>query len=209
MLLAVGGGWQAASRAHWWPVRLVRRWIDRVVRPLVASRSWARRTGVIALNNITICAALTAAGSLGRLAWLAVAGVGFSLGIGLRLLLAEPSLVEENAVSLPGGSRLVAGLGLALNLLEPPAILLAGGLALAQKALWPFLSATRAWCVFAWVVPALLILAAAGESLWMGMLRPVPSAAEPTPADSMPGPQGHQSASSPIDHDAPSWHDIP
>lgn len=189
------------------PVRLVRRWIDRVVRPLVASRSWARRTGVIVLNNITICAALTAAGSLGPLAWLAVAGVGFSLGIGLRLLLAEPSFVEENAVSPPGGSRLVAGLGLALNLLEPPAILLAGGLALAQKALWPFLSATRAWCVFAWVVPPLLILAAAGESLWMGILRPAPRPPASPAAESSSEPQSHKPGPAPIDRDPPTWHD--
>lgn len=191
MLLAVGAGWLAARRTHWWPVRLVRRWVDRVVRPLIASRSWHRRTAVIALNNIAICAAMTAAGSVRPLAWLAVAGVGVSLGIGLRLLLADSAFLDEHAISPRGGSRLVAGLGLALNLLEPPAILLAGGLTLAQKALWPFLSATRAWYAFAWVVAPLLVVAAAGESLWMGMLRPAPRPPGPPAADSSPGPQSH------------------
>ena len=164
---------------------------------------------MIALNNLTVCAVMTAGGSLGPLAWLAVAGVGFSLGIALRLLLGENELPAEGAVSARGGSRLAAGLGLALNLLEPPAILLAGGLTLAQKALWPFLSAAWAWCVFLCVVAPLLVLAAAGESLWMGILRPVPGPSGPVPEHPMPESQIAEPAPSPVDRDPPIWHDTP
>ncbi len=207
MLVAATGGWRVACPAHRWPARLVRRWIDRVVRPLLASRFWGRRTAGIALNNTAICAAMTAAGSLGLLAWVAVAGVGLSLGIGLRLLLAEDPFLGENTRPPRAGRRLIAGLGLSLNLLEPPAILLAGGLTLAQKALWPFLPASLAWCAFLWAVVPLLLLAAAGESLWMGILRPGIDPSESTPGGSIGVPQAREPARTPIDRGSPTCHD--
>ena len=55
-----------------------------------------------------------------------------------------------------------------LNLLEPPAIALALGLAIGRSAI-P-LSSTQAWGVFlTWVVPAMLV-AAGGEALWLGVM---------------------------------------
>ncbi len=57
-------------------------------------------------------------------------------------------------------------LGVLLNMLEVPAIMLSAGLSLAQGTLWPVAS-LPVWSIFGAVVVPALILAAVGESLWM------------------------------------------
>ena len=166
--LGVCAGWWEARRPGRWAVRAVRWWLDRVVRPLLGSRSWHRRTWIIAANNISVCALMTGLGAFGPAAWVGVAGVGFSLGIGLRLLMESTRTQATESRSLSGGQRIAGWIGLALNMLEPPAILLAAGLALSQSALSPTIALAVAWGTFVKVVLPLLVVAAAGEALWMG-----------------------------------------
>ena len=98
---------------------------------------------------------------------LAVVIVGLSLGIALRQLAARP---DAFAVSLPVRDRkakMLVRLGVGLNMLEPPAIVITLGLCLGLQTL-P-LTWAQAWQTFAiWVVPALFV-AAGGEALWIGV----------------------------------------
>lgn len=170
LVIGVGvcAGWWEARRPGRWTVQAVEWWLDHLVRPLLGSRSWPRRTLVIAANNISVCAVMTALGALGPAAWVGVAGVGFSLGIGLRLLLATTQTPVTDGPPLSGRQRIASWIGIALNMLEPPAILLAAGLALSQGALSPTIALAAAWGTFVKVVLPLLVVAAAGEALWMG-----------------------------------------
>ena len=66
-------------------------------------------------------------GSIGGVVWLAVGGVGLSLGIALRLLggnLAAADGARSQAPTSPK-RRALEGIGFALNVLEIPAIMLA------------------------------------------------------------------------------------
>lgn len=169
LLLATVAGWRIAREASLPPVRLVHWWVRRVIRPLLIRRSWWVRAGAIFLNNASLLAILAA---LGRWPWTALAGVaglGVSLGIGLRILSSEPDeSVHLNPKLGPSGVRRVR-VGVALNLLEPPAIILTIGLSLGQSASGGIpLSSVQVWETFAvWVIPATLI-AAGGEALWLG-----------------------------------------
>jgi hypothetical protein len=171
-LIIVAGvclGWAQAGRTGRWTVRLVASWVDGVVRPLLASRSWAWRAIVIALNNSLVCAIIVGLGALPPCNWFGLAIVGVSLGIGLRLLLVSVSDAPEPSRRPARRHRWVGGIGFALNMLEPPAILLAAGLSLTQGAWTEKATPTAAWVAFACVVLPLLVIAAAGESLWMGV----------------------------------------
>jgi hypothetical protein len=152
-------------------VRAVAWWLEHVVRPLMASRSWLRRATIIAANNSLVCLLLVLVGSLGSIAWAAVACVGVSLGIALRLMLPEDVPEEEDAEeAAPAQRRSVAeGVGLALNLLEIPAIAISAGLSLGQGAMASATTLPTGIWLFAWVVLPLLIVAAAGEALWMSV----------------------------------------
>lgn len=167
MVVAVWVGWTNAEGGSLALVRLVRWWLARIMLPQLASRWWLWRTAVIATNNLLILLALMA---LGR--WLAavlvgVALCGVAMGIALRLL---PDLPGGFNLPVGGGhgAKWRMGVGVALNLLEPPAIAAALGLAVGRSVM-P-LPAVQTWSVFAtWVVPAMLI-AAGGEALWLGVL---------------------------------------
>lgn len=163
---ATGAGWLIGRRDSFLPVRLITWWVVHVIVPLVRSRSWWRRATAIFVNNTSILAAVLAMGVKPVWSVLAVVGLGLSLGIGLRVL---SSRAEALSTSLPGPGSLPRHwvvVGVVLNLLEPPAILLTIGLSLGQTVV-P-LPAEAAWKAFAvWAVP-LLLLAAAGEALWLG-----------------------------------------
>lgn len=172
ILAATAVGWWVGRRPERWAVWAVSWWLRHVVRPLLACRSWARRTATIAMNNSLICAAMVALGAWGPVAWLAVGAVGLGLGIALRLLLASPP-EPEGATAPPSRGQRVAGVfGVALNLLEVPAIALSAGLCLAQAAMSPVIDWTPAWHIFGAVVLPALLIAAAGEALWMGVYPP-------------------------------------
>ncbi len=159
------GWWIGRARGNWF-VRVVSWWLRHVVHPLLSSRTWFRRTVIIAANNSLICATVVVLGSFGHIAWLGVAGIGLGLGVALRLTIAET--IAEGHDEPPAGRRwFLEGVGFALNALEVPAIMLAAGLSLGQGAMSPALSLTSALAAFAlWVLP-MLVVSAAGEALWM------------------------------------------
>lgn len=175
MVACVLAGWRHARRRSPWTVRLINWWLDQVVRPLLLARTWRRRTAAIALNNTSICAVLVALGPLSHVVWLAIVGVGFALGIALRIMVESPAnaLFAESARSRAG--RWIAGLGFMLNLLEPPAVMLSAGLGLGQRAWAAGVDWTSAWGAFAILALPMLVVAAAGEALWMGVLVRRPS----------------------------------
>ena len=160
-------GW-TIGRYRWFPfVRWIGLWVRVVVLPLIRSRSWLGRAAAIFVNNISILTGLIAVGIWPVAALSAAAMLGVSLGIALRVL-----MTVEDVFTLPdgraaGGAGWRMKVGVALNMLEPPAIAVALGLSLGR---WMVpLSPGDAWETFAvWVVPAML-LAAGGESLWLGV----------------------------------------
>ncbi len=172
ILAATAGGWWVGRRPERRTVRVVSWWLRHVVRPLLACRSWARRAATIAINNALICATVVALGAWGPVAWLAVGAVGLGLGIALRLLLASPPEPEGKPPPPTGGHRVAGVVGVALNLLEVPAIALSAGLCLAQAAMSPVIDWTPVWHIFGAVVLPALVIAAAGEALWMGVYPP-------------------------------------
>ncbi len=168
MLVATGLGWAVAQMGSLPPVRWVAWWVRAVILPLLRCRSWWRRTAVIFTNNITILAALLVVGRWHAGALLGVAGLGVGLGIGLRILSSEPTAAMDPCPECGVGSKRRIRIGIALNLLEPPAIMLTIGLSLARQPM-P-LSPGQVWETFlVWVVPATL-LAAGGEALWLGAI---------------------------------------
>lgn len=166
VLIGVGAGWALAQNSALAPVRLVTYWVRRVVLPLVRRRSWLGRTLTIFVNNGFILSVLMLLSGWFTAALVGVAIVGISLGIGLRVLANESLGIGVPASDVPIRIRRSIRIGLWLNMLEPPAILLTFGLILGRTSI-P-LDATAMWRTFAcWVVPALLV-AAGGEALWIG-----------------------------------------
>jgi len=144
----------------------------------MASRTWSRRAAIIAANNSLICAAMVLLGALGRAAWFGVVAVGLGLGIALRLMSDAWSSADEDTEDRLRVSqiRFRMALGVGLNLLEVPAIMLSAGLSLAQGAMSSTLDLPGALAAFSLVALPLLVVSAAGESLWLtacpGLPRP-------------------------------------
>jgi hypothetical protein len=166
IVICVAVGWRAGRRRTGWLVRCTRYWFDRVAGPLLASGSWAKRALIIAANNSLVCFALVILGALGHLAWLGLAAVGLGLGAALRLMLDLP-LANGVKTRLSWRKRVLAGLGIVLNLLEPPAILLSAGLSLAQGAMGDALDLRLAVLLYVQFVLPVLVVAAGGEALWL------------------------------------------
>ena len=167
-LVAAIAGWRLARDACVPPVRLMAWWVRRVVVPLLSYRGWWRRFFVIFLNNVTILSVLVGLGRWAVWPIVGVAIVGLSLGMAMRLLgeRHHDSVVLDSEASV----TFLVRLGVAMNMLEPPAIVLAIGLSLAQRPLG--LSDEQAWWTFGvWGAP-MLLLAAGGEALWLGWLHP-------------------------------------
>ena len=148
------------------PVRVVSWWIRHVVVPLVTCRAWWRRAAAIFTNNMVILSAVMAVGHWPVAPLFAVAGLGVSLGVALHVMAELPVLPLTRWPCRGSAAQHRIRVGVALNLLEPPAIMLTVGLSLARPVM-PF-PATQSWETFGlWVAPATL-LAAAGEALWLG-----------------------------------------
>jgi len=181
IVVCVAIGWVAGRERQARFVCLVSWWLDHVVRPLLVKRSWFQRTVIIAANNSLVCVAVVVIGAVGNLSWLGVVFVGLGLGVALRLMLdgkptapsdvdAEPLAQDEQGPGDGVGARRLrwlATIGLALNLLEIPAILFSAGLSLGQGSLSSALSLSDALTAFASIVMPVLFVSAAGEALWM------------------------------------------
>lgn len=184
LIVGVCAGWALASEPRRLPVRLVGWWVVRLVRPLLRCRSWRRCAAAIFVNNATVLTIVLAAGAWQAGALMATAWLGLSLGIGFRVL---SSLPDNLAVPWPVGNRKIQRrirMGIALNLLEPPAIAMAIGLSLSRTGAEP-LSSASAWAAFVTVVLPLTLVAAGGEAVWLAASRA--TGEEPTdavPADS-------------------------
>ena len=177
LLLAVGIGLLLGRHRSFPLVRMVTSWLTYVVMPMLKSRSWVRRASTIFINNTAVLAALLALGPWRIAARIGVVVLGLSLGIALRHLSA---MTDRFAVSLPVHDRRAkrrVRIGVALNMLEPPAIVVTLGLTLGFETI-P-LTSGQAWQTFGiWVIPALLV-AAAGEALWLGVGQSVDESMDP------------------------------
>ncbi len=166
LIFACVAGWQISVSASLGPVRFVRWWVSRVLLPLLRSRSWVGRAATIYANNMAILTAVVAASAWSWAVILGIAVIGVAMGIAVRTLSQEPSMASLEVDQADSGTPKRVSWGLALNLLEPPAIALTLGLALSYTS--APLTDTQLWRTFGLVVAPLMLIAAGGESLWMG-----------------------------------------
>ncbi len=168
-LVGVWAGWTMATSGKFVVVRLIDRWVELFVLPLVKSESWLTRFAGILANNATLCAIVVAAGATRPTAIAAVASLGFTLGVGFHLLgrRAGDMTLPESAARTPRVS-----IGLALNMLELLAIVVALGLCLGQGVFSGGIEGAIKWHMFGLMVLPLLVLAAAGEGMWLGAVGP-------------------------------------
>jgi len=163
-------GWRLGRRNDSPPCRWVALWLSLVVEPMLRQRSWWARTAIIAANNGLVCLALVTLGPAGPLPWAGLIAVGAALGIALRQFPAHPGRV----LAIARAGRRYAGwrwnVGMALNLLELPALAATAGLCLAQGALTATVAPHAAYHTFLEVILPMLAVAACGEALWIGSL---------------------------------------
>lgn len=171
LMIGCGTGWALGRYRSLAPVRMVDWWVRRVVIPLLRGRSWLARASTIFANNMLILTGIVAVGVWDFAAISAVAVMGVSLGIGLAILMsmAQSSFAggsSRETTDSARGSVARVRFGMWLNLLEPPAIVIAIGLALGRTAAgW---NSSQVWSCFAFVVLPAMLLAACGEALWIG-----------------------------------------
>lgn len=168
LLIGCIAGWGIAREATWWPVRIMGRWVDFVLALLLRSRSWTFRAAVILANNATSCALMILIGGIPGGGWAIVTLVGLVMGVALRRLLAlQPPADAESHMPRGGAAALI---GVLLNLVEFPAIVITLGLCMGQNASANDVPIEKVWNIYlTWVAPC-LIIAACGESLWIGRI---------------------------------------
>lgn len=166
IVFAVYCGWKIGHAAESSPVRFFHWWVTDVVIPRLSTPSWFGRAAVIFINNILILTVLMFLGGWPPASVVGVGFVGLSMGVALRVLNDYPvSFLEPQPVADAPVARRIR-FGLMLNCLEPFAIVAALGLAMGRVNAG--IEPEQAWTLFAvWIVPPMLI-AAAGESLWIG-----------------------------------------
>lgn len=173
MLSATALGWAVGRRRNWLPVRAMWWWMHAVVLPLLSCRSWLQRALIIFANNGMVLAAVVGSGLWISTSIGAISLVGLALGIALRSLSELSPHWSPPSPNCAADVRRRVRVGVSLNLLELPAISLAIALSLGQAD--GSLQPTAVWGTFAlWVVP-LLLAAASGESLWLGVGLPATS----------------------------------
>jgi len=163
-------GWRFGQRDDSAPCRWVALWLWHVVEPMLRQRSWWARTAIIAANNGMVCLALVTLGPAGPLPWAGLIAVGAALGIALRQF---PAHLGRVLAFARAGRRTTGwrwNAGMALNLLELPALAATSGLCLAQGALNAALTPQAACRSFVRIILPLLVAAACGEALWIGHL---------------------------------------
>lgn len=173
LIVAAISGWGIGEHAAFLPVRWVRWWMERVIIRGLSDNRFVIRGAIVFANNATTCALLIAAGALPAGSWIAIVLVGLTMGIAIRALSdasSSPAVEEES--KCPQSPDRLTQIGLSLNLLEAPAIIVTLGLSMGRLAAPNTLSETQTWDVYVlWVVPALLV-AAIGEAIWVGKIRP-------------------------------------
>lgn len=167
MLLSASAlGWAIGRRRSWPVVRAIWWWMHAIVLPVLTCRTWGQRSLIIFGNNCLVLATVVAAGAWTISASLAIAAVGIALGIALRSLSELSPHWSSPSPNCGREIRRQIRLGVALNLLEPPAIAIAIGLSLGRSTAQ--LTPLEVWGAFClWVVP-LLFTAACGEAHWLG-----------------------------------------
>ena len=166
LLIGVGVGLCIGRARSFVMVRWVHAWVSSVIIPLLYKRSWLIRTITIFANNMAILVGIILLGNWSSAAIIGIALVGLSMGIALRVLSDLPeSFAAPNDQTCESKRRLFR-LGMLLNLLEPPAIIVALGISMGRTV--ASLSDVEIWEVLCWVFPAML-LAACGEALWIGI----------------------------------------
>lgn len=168
LVAASAVGWLLASFHRFFFVRWVNYWVKHVVIPLLGTPSWPRRTLIIFANNSLILAAVLQLGSWRVSSRIGVILVGLSLGAALRQLGAH--VADSDAFTDPStpSERRRLRFGVGLNLLEIGAIVVTVGLAVGVPDLK--IPVAQAWKLFGYGVIPTLLVAAGGESLWMGVI---------------------------------------
>ena len=169
VLAGTGIGWFVGGYRSFPAVRGVTWWLTHVILPLLKTPSWLRRAATIFVNNCTISAMLVALGAWPNVALAGVSILGINLGIALQVLSRLTDEFCDPGPDAAAPARWRIRLGVALNLLEVPAIVVALGLSIGRQVAPT--AAAQVWSAFfVWVVPALLA-AAAGEALWLEYYR--------------------------------------
>lgn len=165
LMIAVFVGLMLGRERSLFPVRALAWWVDSVIAPMLAWRSWALRAGAIFTNNVLILVVLVSVGVWPLAVIVGIAVVGVSMGVALCVLAKLPDAFAVPSESQPRLRRRMR-LGVLLNMLEPPAIIAALGLALGREPV--HLSSGQVWAAFAIWILAPMAIAAGGESLWIG-----------------------------------------
>lgn len=170
-VLGIGllAGQGLAAHPEFVPVRAIRFWLSRVLIPGARHARFVVRFLTVFCNNACTSALLIAAGAFPGGAWVAVAAVSVSMGIAIRVLAAGdlPWPRGDEEAARDGWVRF----GMLLNLLEAPAIVIVLGLSMGRLAAPNGLKTAEIWHIFATIVLPVLIIAAAGEALWLGRVR--------------------------------------
>jgi len=177
-LVGIFVGWIVGTRDSFAPVRGIAWWVRHVVLPLIQARRWHKRAAMIFANNTLVLALLVALGIWRNVAVAAIALLGLNLGIALRVLDNEGISLSRPYPTLDLATRRRMTAGVLLNMLEPPAIVIALGLALARGG--PSADHVLIWRTFAICVIPALALAAGGEALWLGAYHRGPPPAQST-----------------------------
>ncbi len=185
-------GWKLSQYDRWLVTRWVSWWLNRVVLPLLESKSWARRALTIFTNNASMAAVTVALGYWTWTGWLAVTLLGIGLGAGFRLMANLAWNMDTPSQPATPEHRRRVHWGMMLNMLEPPAIIITLGLCLSQRAVGAHVNTLDVWAAFSVCVLPLLAIAAGGESLWIGCFQ-TPRSKDAISSDHDPSASGPKS----------------
>lgn len=167
MILNIGIGLSLGRVRSFFLVRGVHWWMSHVMVPLLFKQFWWLRTITIFVNNMAILFGLILLGTWLYAALIGIGLVGLSMGIALRVLSDLPESFATPDDQMCESDRRRFRTGMMLNLLEPPAIIVALGLSLGRT-IAPLSHIEISEIISCWIFPAML-LAACGEALWIGV----------------------------------------
>ena len=133
-------------------------------------RTWLRRVVIIGTNNILACAAIITAGYLSYMAWAIITGARSILGMVLRLMITDSQSFPKFGATM-NCHWFAPTIGVLLNMLEFPTIMLSAGLGFAQNAVSTRSFEASALRIFAMFVLPMLIVGAAGKRCGLVVLQ--------------------------------------